>query len=52
MKKQGDTPTENTTYGWINAAMLVEGLKAAGPHFTQAKVVAALNKMTNDTAAG
>ncbi len=52
MEKQGDTPTENTTYGWINAAMLVEGLKAAGPNFTQAKVVAALNKMTNDTAAG
>ena len=52
MEKQGDTPTENTTYGWINAAMLVEGLKAAGPNFTQAKVVAALNKMTDDTADG
>ena len=29
MDKQGDTPNEYTTYGWINAAMLVEGLKAA-----------------------
>ncbi len=52
MKKQGDTPTENTTYGWINAAMLVEGLRAAGPEFTQEKVVAELNQLTNDTAGG
>jgi len=52
MEKQGDTPNEYTTYGWINMAMLDEGLKAAGPHFTQAKVVAALNKMKNDTAQG
>ena len=28
MEKQGDTPNEYTTYGWINAAMLDEGLKA------------------------
>ncbi|MGZ6930916.1 MAG: ABC transporter substrate-binding protein [Acidimicrobiia bacterium] len=52
MTKQGDTPNEYTTYGWINAAMLDEGLKAAGPNFTQAKVVAALNKMKADTAGG
>jgi ABC-type branched-subunit amino acid transport system substrate-binding protein len=52
MKKQGDTPNELTTYGWINAAMLVEGLKAAGPNFTQKKVVDALNTMTADTAGG
>jgi len=52
MEKQGDTPTESSTYGWINATMLVEGLKAAGPNFTQAKVVAALNKMKADTANG
>ena len=52
MEKQGDTPNEYTTYGWINAAMLDEGLKGAGPNFTQAKVVAALNKMKNDTAGG
>lgn len=47
MKKAGFTPNEYTTYGWINAAMLVEGLKAAGPDFTQQKVVDALNEMTD-----
>jgi ABC-type branched-subunit amino acid transport system substrate-binding protein len=52
MGRQGDTPNEYTTYGWINAAMLYEGLQGAGPNFTQAKVVAALNKMKTDTAGG
>jgi hypothetical protein len=54
MEKQGDTPNEYTTYGWINAAMLVEGLKAAGPNFTQAKVIEASNsgKMDRYTAGG
>lgn len=52
MDKQGDPPNEYTTYGWINGAQLVEGLKGAGPNFTQAKVVAALNKLTNDTGGG
>jgi ABC-type branched-subunit amino acid transport system substrate-binding protein len=52
MKKQGDTPNEYSTYGWINAAQLVEGLKGAGPNFTQAKVVAALNKLKKDTGGG
>ena len=32
--------------------MLLEGLKGAGPNFTQQKVVGALNKLTNDTAGG
>lgn len=52
MEKQGDTPNEYTTYGWINAAMLVEGIRAAGPNFTRQKVIDALNTMTADTAAG
>ena len=52
MKKQGYTPNEYTTYGWINGAMLLEGLKGAGPNFTQPKVVDALNKLTNDTGGG
>jgi ABC-type branched-subunit amino acid transport system substrate-binding protein len=52
MEKQGDTPNELTTYGWINAAMFYQGLKEAGPNFTQAKVVAAINKHTADTAGG
>jgi len=52
MSKQGYTPNEYTTYGWINAAMLLEGLQGAGPNFTQQKVVDALNKLTNDTGGG
>ncbi len=52
LKNQGDTPDEYTTYGWINAAMLLEGLKGAGPNFTQKKVVDALNKLTVDTGGG
>lgn len=52
MEKQGDTPNEYTTYGWINAAMFVEGLRGAGPNFTRQKVIDALNEMTNDTAGG
>jgi ABC-type branched-subunit amino acid transport system substrate-binding protein len=52
MKQQKVTPNEYTTYGWINAAMLVEGLRAAGPNFTRQKVIDALNKMTADTAGG
>ncbi len=52
MKNQVTTPNEYTTYGWINGAMLVEGLKGAGPNFTQAKVIAALNKLTDDTGGG
>jgi ABC-type branched-subunit amino acid transport system substrate-binding protein len=52
MEHEGDTPNELTTYGWINAAMFVQGLKAAGPNFTQQKVVDAINKNTADTAGG
>ncbi len=52
MDKQGDPPNEYTTYGWMNGAMLVEGLKGAGPNFTQKKVVDALNTLTKDTAGG
>ncbi|MBK5289261.1 MAG: ABC transporter substrate-binding protein [Acidimicrobiia bacterium] len=52
MKKQNKTPNEYTTYGWINGAMLVEGLRAAGPNFTQQKVIDELNQLTNDTAGG
>jgi ABC-type branched-subunit amino acid transport system substrate-binding protein len=52
MERQGDTPNELTTYGWIGAAQLVEGLRAAGPNFTQKKVVDALNRMKDDTAGG
>jgi len=33
--------------GWLNADLFVTGLRAAGPHPTQAKVVAAINKITD-----
>jgi len=52
MEKKGYKPGEYATYGWINATMLVEGLRAAGPNFTQKKVVDALNTMKADTANG
>ena len=52
MKRQGATPNEYTTYGWINGVMLLEGLKGAGPDFTRKKVVDALNTLTKDTAGG
>ena len=38
--------------GWINADEFVTGLKAAGPNFTQQKVIDATNKITNYTAGG
>jgi ABC-type branched-subunit amino acid transport system substrate-binding protein len=44
-----------TTYsmiGWVNAATLVAGLKAAGPNFTRQSVIDAINKMTAFTADG
>ena len=52
MQKQGDKPDEYTTYGWINGVQLVEGLKGAGPNFTRAKVIGALNKIKSDTGGG
>lgn len=52
MKKSGYTLNEPATYGWINAAMFVEGLKAAGPKFTRQKVVDALNTMKDVNADG
>jgi ABC-type branched-subunit amino acid transport system substrate-binding protein len=38
--------------GWQSAALLVAGIKAAGPHFTQESVIDAINKMTDFTANG
>lgn len=38
--------------GWESAALMVAGIKAAGPHLTQAAVVAATNKLTDFTAGG
>lgn len=38
--------------GWESAALMVAGIRAAGPHPTQAAVVAATNRMTAFTAGG
>ena len=38
--------------GWIDAATFVAGLRAAGKDLTQAKLVAAVNNLTNFTAGG
>ena len=38
--------------GWINADEAYTALKEAGPNFDQAKVIAALNKVTRYTADG
>jgi hypothetical protein len=44
--------SELTVQGWIAANQFVAGLKLAGPDFTQAKVVAALNQEKHFTADG
>lgn len=51
-KKGGYTVSENTVTGWLNAALFYEGLKDAGPRFTQKKVIDAINKMKDWTAGG
>ena len=52
IKKTGGTKNENSLVGWINADEFVTGLKAAGPNFTQQKVVDATNAITKYTAGG
>lgn len=52
IKKAGGAKNLNSAVGWINADLFVEGLKAAGPDFTQQKVVDAINAMTDYNAKG
>ena len=52
MKKAGYELNENSLSGWINADLLHTGLEAAGPDFTQAKVVEEINKIVDYTADG
>jgi substrate-binding family protein len=52
MKKRGVEPSEHNQAGWINAALLVEGIKKAGPNFTWSSVVDAINSLTEFTADG
>lgn len=50
--RTGVEPSENSVAGWLNAALLVAGLEAAGPDFTRQKVLDAINAMTDFTADG
>ena len=52
MRRRKQRPTLAAQAGWINAALLVEGIKAAGPEFTQQSVVDAINAMTTFRADG
>ncbi|MGZ4693155.1 MAG: ABC transporter substrate-binding protein [Acidimicrobiales bacterium] len=52
MQKLGKDPTENSTVGWLNADLFVEGLKAAGPNFSRQSLIDAINKMTDYNANG
>lgn len=52
MQAKGKAPNEYNLVGWLNAAQLVAGLKAAGSDFTRQKVVDAINAMTTYTADG
>jgi branched-chain amino acid transport system substrate-binding protein len=52
MKAIGKEPDEHNQSGWISAALLVAGIKKAGPNFTQQSVIDAINGITNWTADG
>jgi ABC-type branched-subunit amino acid transport system substrate-binding protein len=52
VKKKGLDPSENLLVGWIGAALLTEGIQAAGKDFTQASVIEAINQITDWTADG
>jgi hypothetical protein len=52
MAKTGAQLSEVSMYGWINADLAYQGIKAAGPHFDRASVIAATNKMTKYSADG
>ncbi|HEX6310337.1 MAG TPA: ABC transporter substrate-binding protein [Acidimicrobiia bacterium] len=52
MDELGQVPSEQSIAGWTNAALLVAGIEAAGPDFTQESVIEAINEMTDFTADG
>jgi branched-chain amino acid transport system substrate-binding protein len=52
IKKTGGAKNENSLIGWLNADLFATGLKAAGPEFTQQKVVDAINAITDYDAGG
>jgi ABC-type branched-subunit amino acid transport system substrate-binding protein len=52
MKDRDVEPSEHAQAGWINAALLVAGIEAAGPDFTRQSVIDAINQITDWTADG
>jgi branched-chain amino acid transport system substrate-binding protein len=52
MGKIGKQKKELALIGWIDADMFVTGLRAAGPNFTQQKVIDALNQLRDYDAQG
>ncbi|HEY8216665.1 MAG TPA: ABC transporter substrate-binding protein [Acidimicrobiia bacterium] len=52
MKKRGVSPSEQSQAGWINAQLLVEGIKKAGKSFTRRSVIDAINSIDDFTADG
>jgi ABC-type branched-subunit amino acid transport system substrate-binding protein len=48
----GGERTENSIVGWLNADLLVRGLREAGPDFDRQKVIDAINSMQDYTADG
>ena len=52
MKRMNVAPSEAAQAGWIDAQLLVQGIRRAGKGFTQQSVVAAVNAMTGFDADG
>jgi hypothetical protein len=52
MKARGLSPSEQSQAGWINAQLLVKGIKRAGKDFTRQSVVDAINGIQDFTADG
>ena len=50
--KEGTDPSENSITGWLNADLFVKGLQAAGPNFSRAALIDAINQMTDYNADG
>ena len=48
---QGGQVAEQTMFGWINADLFVQGLKAAGPEFNRESLIEATNTMLTDYSA-
>lgn len=52
MKKKGYSPNELELAGWIDADLLVTGIKASGKNFTRQSVIDNINKISSYTADG